>query len=163
MRLENNCGRSSGVTAKGVQSEIASHLQRAQAIWIAPDCCTSYKTGSPIPGQIIYPNHCARQRIGQAPAAAAVASSRPKAAENIPALVAKDRQPRSVAERSLLLEHNDGIAFVEEAPRISTKRRIGVQQLGITGTLVDTLLWNYGFLTQASGVRTPLMRRSGPM
>ena len=39
---------------------------------------------------------------------------------DIPALVAKDRQPRSVAERSLLLEHHDGVAFVErlrESPR----------------------------------------------
>ena len=52
----------------------------------------------------------------------------------------KDRQPRSVAERSLLLEHNDGIAFVEEAPRISTKRENQGPALGITGTLVDTVL-----------------------
>ncbi len=48
---ESEYGRCSGVTVEGVQSEISSYIQRAQLMWIAPDCCTWPKVSSPIPGQ----------------------------------------------------------------------------------------------------------------
>ena len=60
---KSKCVGSTDVELEVVHTEIFSHLQRAQAIWFTPDCCTWSKASSPIPGKTIYPSHYARQRI----------------------------------------------------------------------------------------------------
>ena len=104
---KNECGRSSGVTVEGVQSEISSHIQRAQVIWIAPDYCTWSKVSSPIPGQDHLPKPLRSAEDWSGTSSCSSGKQQTQGSE-----------PLSVAERSLLLEHNDGIAFVKEALRI---------------------------------------------
>ena len=133
-------GRSSDVKLEGVQTEISSHIQKAQAIWIAPDECTWSKASSPIPGQehLSKPLLSAEDWLGTS-----ICSNGKQQSQG--------GEPLSAAERSMRSKHNDGIGFGKEALRIiHEESEFEVQQtlwaLDIIGNTRDTWLWRGDFM-----------------
>ena len=115
--VECKCGEKQGCQFESVQTAVFNQKQ-AQATWIALDCRTLTKTSIPTPGQKHHyetsptPLRSAENLWGKARLEPSNSSSGVWA-----------NQPLSAAERSLLLEQNESIAFVEEALKIIHEAR----------------------------------------
>ena len=135
------CGKSKDVRVKSVQTEVFNHMRRAQATWIALDCCTLTKVSNPITGPEHLPNplRSAEDLWGKAqlePNRCSGGKQQARGSERL-----------SAEERSLLLEHNDLIAFVEEALEIIHEaNEFKVQQLGVIENPENSWLWCFDFM-----------------
>ena len=135
------CGRSKDVKLESVQTEIFNHMQRAQATWIALDCCISTKASSPIPGQEHPPKplRSAEDLRGEAELEPSSCSSGKQQTQS--------SKPLSAAERSLLVKHNDSIEFVGDALEIIHEAiKFVVQQLRIIENPKNSWLWSSDFM-----------------
>ena len=138
---ECRCGEAKDVRSDCVQTEIFNHTQKAQATWIALDSCTPTRVSSPITGQ------------GHSPKPLRSAEDLCGGTSLEPNKYSREKQqtrgsePLSAEERGLLLEHNDLIAFVEEAPKIIHEaHEFKVQQLGIVENPENSWLWSFDFM-----------------
>ena len=113
-------------------------------MWIAPDCCTWSKASSPILGQghLPKPLRSAEDWSGTNSCSSGKQQT-------------QGSKPLSAAERSLLLEHNDGLHLIKVLRIIHEESEFEVQQLGIIGNPGDTWLGVLTLLDQASEVRAP--------
>ena len=99
--------QSGNVELESAQTGIFSHIQKWQTVWIAPDCCTLSTASSPIPGQEHLPKSL--RSAGDLLGTSSCSSGKQQT---------QGSEPLSAAERSLLMEHNNGIAVVKEVLRI---------------------------------------------
>ena len=140
--IEYKCGKSKDVKLESVQTEVFNQKQ-AQATWIALDCRTLTKTSIPTPGQKHHyeasptPLRSAEDLWGEARLEPSNSSSGVWA-----------KQPLSAAERSLLLEQNELIAFVEEALKFihEANESAEIRQLGIVENLRKSWLWVFDYM-----------------
>ena len=139
---ECKCGKSKDVKLESVQTEVFNQMRRAQATWIALDCRTLTKASIPIPGQKHPPKplRSAEDLWGKARLEPSSSSTGVQQTQG--------NEPLSAAERSLLLEQNDLIAFVEEALKIIHEANEGaeVRQLGIIENPRKSWLWDFDFM-----------------
>ena len=135
------CGKAKDIRVDHVQTEVFNHMQKAQATWIAFDSCTLRKSSSAMTGQehLPKPLRSAVDLWGRK----SLEPSRYDRRER----QARSSDPLSAGDRSLLLEHNDLIAFVEEALKIIHEaNEFKVQQLGIVENPESSWLWSFDFM-----------------
>ena len=131
---KNMCVDSINVEVEVVHAGIFSHLQKAQAIWFTPGCCTWSEASSPIrvQGHLPKPLRLTEDFLGT--------SSRVGGEQQI-----QGSEPLSTTERSWWLEPDSGITCKVVLKSIHERSNSEGQQLAIIGDLGDTWLWSRGF------------------
>ncbi len=141
-RAECKGGKSKDVKLESVQTEVFNQMRKAQATWITLGCRTLTKVSTPIPGQRHPPKPLRSiQDLWDK-------ARREPSSSSTGVQLTQANEPLSAAERSLLLEQDDPITFVEGALRVihEANEDAKVRQLGIIENPMNSWLCDFDFM-----------------
>ena len=141
-RAECKGGKSKDVKLESVQTEVFNQMWKAQATWITLGCRTLTKVSTPIPGQRHPPKPLRSiQDLWDK-------ARREPSSSSTGVQLTQANEPLSAAERSLLLEQDDPITFVEGALRVihEANEDAKVRQLGIIENPMNSWLCDFDFM-----------------
>ena len=135
-------GKSKDVKMESVQTEVFNQMRRAQATWIALDCCTLTKASILIPDQEHPPEPLRSVQDLRSKASLEPSSS------SSGAQLTQGNEPLSAAEQSFLLGQSDPSTFVERTLKDIHEANEGakVRQLGIIENPRKSGLWDFDFM-----------------